>query len=125
MASLATARLRDGFHPATFRQYSRMWRDYISFQVAAGLRSFQMAPLVLLAYLEYLASSNLSQSNISNNLAAVRAFHIMHGLPTDSFKEERLVLFIKSLKLGRTFAPKIAQSVTVQTLLRIIETSKL
>ena len=62
--SLATARLRDGFCPVTF-------------QVAAGMCSFQVTPLVLLAYLEYLASSNLSQSNeylTSSNLSQSNAY---------------------------------------------------
>ena len=124
LASLATKRLTEGFRPATLRQYTRMWKDFFSFQVAAGLSSFQVTPLVLLAYLQYLANANMSEANISNNMAALWAFHIIHGLPTDPFRDQRIPLFLQSIKLGRPFSPKITSVVTLDTLQKIISISK-
>ena len=67
-----------------------MWQDFLAFQVAAGLSLHQVTPLVLLAYIQYLINASLSESNISNNLAALRAFHIMHGLSMDAFQDRRI-----------------------------------
>ena len=73
--------------------------------MAAGLLTYQVTPLILLAYLEFLATCQLSESNISNNIAASRALHVIHGVPTLPFKDQRILLFIKSLKLTKPFAP--------------------
>ena len=99
LALLATERLRDGFRPATLRQYNRMWRDFISFQVAAGLPAFQVTPSILLAYLEYLSKCRFSESHMANHMSALQAFHIMHGLCTKAFQDHRISLYFKSLKL--------------------------
>ena len=101
-----------------------MWKDFLSFQVAAGLSSFQVTPLVLLAYLEYLTNAQMSEANIFNNMAALRAFHIIHGLPTDPFRDERIPLFLKSIRLGRPFSPKITSVLTLDTLQKIVTISK-
>ena len=73
--SLASVSLKNGFRPATLTQYTRMWKDFLAFLVAAGLSLHQVTPLVLLAYMQYLINATLSESNISNNLAAIRDFH--------------------------------------------------
>ena len=71
LASLASVSLRNGFCPATLTQYTYMWKDFLTFQVAAGLSLHQVTPLVLLAYMQYLINARLSESNISNNLAVI------------------------------------------------------
>ena len=116
LALLTTERLRDGFRPATLRQYNRMWRDFLSFQVAAELPTFPVTPSILLAYLEYLSKCRLSDSHMANHMAALRAFHIMHGLCTKAFQDQRISLYFKSLKLNRQFAPDINPTLTVATL---------
>ena len=107
LATSAAARLASGFRPATLRQYKRMWKNFVAFQVAAELLTYQVTPLILLAYLEFLATCQLSESNISNNIAALRALHVIHGLPTLPFKDERISLFVKSLKLTKPFEPSV------------------
>ena len=121
LATSAAARLASGFRPATLRQYTRMWKDFLAFQVAAGLLTYQVTP-ILLAYLEFLATCQLSESNISNNIAALRALHVIHGLPTSPFKDEIIPLFIKSLKLTKSFAPKVSPVLNTHLLLQIIQT---
>ena len=106
-------KLTEDFHPAILRQYTRIWKDFLIFQVAAELLSCQVTLLVLLPYLEYLANAQMSGANISNNMATLRAFHIIHGLPTDPFRDQRILLFLKSIKLGRPFSPKIASVLTL------------
>ena len=91
-----------------------MWKHLIAFQVAARLLSYQVTPLVLLAYLEFLVHCEMSESNISNHVTAIRALHIMHGLPT-------MPLFLKSLKINKTFQPKISPVITINTLMDIVK----
>ena len=100
-----------------------MWRDFLAFQVAAGLSLHQVTPLVLLAYIQYLINASRSQSNISNHLAALRAFHIMHGLSTDAFQDRRIPLLLKSITINRPLAPKITQGLSIERLHQIISVS--
>ena len=100
-----------------------MWKDFLAFQVAAGLSLHQVTPLVLLAYMQCLINASLSESNISNNLAAIRAFHIIRGLPTHPFQDRRIPLLLKSIKINRPFLPKMAQALTIERLHQVIATS--
>ena len=56
--------------------------------------------------MEYLHSNAQSKSNIANYWSAIRAFHILHGLPTAPFKDERLSLFLKSIEYAAPLKPK-------------------
>ena len=69
---------------------------------------------MLLAYLEF-----LSESNISNGIAALRALHIMCGEPTLAFKDYRIPLFLMSLKLNKPFDPKIAPVISTALLIEV------
>ena len=91
--------------------------------MAAGLSVHQVTPLILLAYIQYLINASLFESNISNNLAAMRAFHIIHGFPTDPFQDRRIPFLLKSIKIKRPFVPKIAYGLTIKRLHQIIATS--
>ena len=83
----------------------------------------QVTPLVLLAYMQYLINASLSESNISNNLATIRAFHIIHGLPTHPFQDRQIPLLLKSIKINRPFVPKMAQALRIERLHQVIATS--
>ena len=104
LVTLASDRLLDGFRPAMKRQYIRMWLDFQSFKVAAGLPTHQVGVFILLSFIEYLFQNFHSHRNMANYLAGLRAHHILHGLNTLSFKDERLALYLKSLKLQMNFA---------------------
>ena len=76
-----------------------MWRDFLAFQVAAGLLPSQVTAQMLLSFMEFLYCNALSSGQISNYLTALRALHIVYGLDTSAFRDECLPLFIKSLRL--------------------------
>ena len=99
LATSAVDKLMSGFRPSTLRQYRRMWSDFIAFQVAAGLLSYQVNVHLLLAFLEYLNHNGIASSQLQNHLPAIRALHILHGLNTSAFRDERLCLFVKALKI--------------------------
>ena len=98
-----------------------MWKDLIAFQVAAVLLFHQVTPLIWLAYLEFLAHCQMSESNISNHVTLIRALHIMHGLLTMQHRDNRIPLFLKSLKINRTFHPKISPVITISILMDAVK----
>ena len=120
---MATNRLTDGFYPATLKQYSRMWKDFCLFPGSSWVVVIT-GDSVLPAYLDFLANGHMSESNISHNVAALLAFQIIYGLPTDPFGDQRIMLILKSVKLARPFKSKITLSLTFDTLQKVITVSK-
>ena len=116
LATLASTRLLQGFRPSTLRQYKRMWMDFIAFQVAAGLPSCQVNTQISLSFMEFLHLNSISASHIANYMAALRAFHIVHALTTDPFKDKRISLFLKSLKIQAPFCPSVRSHIDISTL---------
>ena len=72
LATLAANRLLQGFRPSTLKQYDRMWRDFIAYQVAAGLPPCEVNTEILLSFMEFLHHNSLSSSHIENYMAALR-----------------------------------------------------
>ena len=89
----------------------------------SGLSLHQVTPLVLLAYIQYLTNASLSESNISTNLAAMRAFHIIHGLSKDAFQDRQIPLLLKSITINRPLAPQISQGFSIERLHQVIAIS--
>ena len=100
-----------------------MWVDFISFQAAAGLPFYQVNVTLLLSFLEYLHENNISSGQMQNYLAALRAMHIAHGLETAPFKDERLPLFLKAIRIHRPFHPKVLAHLNLSLLEKIINLS--
>ena len=124
LASAAIQRLRSGFRPVTMNQYTRMFRDFLYFLKKAQISPFQVTTVIILAFMEYLHQKGLSQANISNHMAAIRAMFIVYGLNTAPFKDERLPLFIKSLKINAPLSLRGQIIITIQMLQQIVATSQ-
>ena len=99
------------------RQYHRMWLDFIGFQVAAGLLGYQVTIKILLSFLEYLQQNHISAGKLQNYLTAM---HIVNGLETVSFKDERLPLFLKASRIQRPFKPRILAHLDISLLDHLI-----
>ena len=93
-------RLKLGFRPATMNAYTRMFRDLLAFLVSAGWHLSQVNTVLVLAFLEFPHKNHSSPANISNYLPGIRAMYIVNGLDTKAFRDDRLPLFVKSLKLN-------------------------
>ena len=122
-AQLATRvydRLWVYFGPATQRTYTRMFQDFMGFLVASGLSLGQVNIYVLLAFLEYLHSNAPTVTNISNYLADIRVFFILYAFPIDLFKDQRIQMFVKSLKINRPLHLKTTPVFSVEMLQDIV-----
>ena len=124
LASAAIQRLRSGFRPATMNQYTRMFRDFLYFLEKAQTSPFQVNTVIILAFMERLHQKGLSQANISNHMAAIRAMFIVYGLNTAPFKDERLPLFVKSLKINAPLSLRGQKIITTQMLQQIVAISQ-
>ena len=74
--------------------------------------------------MEFLVENGQSQAHIANYMAALRAYHIIHNLPTALFKDERIQLFQKALKLKAPFKPMKRSLLTIDLLEKIIQQSQ-
>ena len=97
-----------------------MWKDFLSFQVAAGLPDYQVNTEILLSFMEFLHLNNISTDHIANYIAALRAFHIVSALQTDSFQDKRIPLFLKALKMQTPLRIPVRSHVDVELLSSII-----
>ena len=100
-----------------------MFTDFMAFLVAGGLLPSQVDVNILLAFMEYLCQNKLTPSNISNHLAGVRAYCAIYNIPTSSFKDEKIQMFIKSLKINRPLNVKNISILTDAMILDIMETT--
>ena len=120
MAVRAFKRLWFGFRPAKVASYRRMFRLFMAFLVVLDLSLYQISTMDILAFMQYLSESGMSPDNIVNHLTAVRSLAIIYACDTVPFHDHRIPLFIKSLKINRTFQPKIKLLVDEDILLKII-----
>ena len=98
-----------------------MFAQFIAFLEIEHIPLLQVNTIVLLSFMEFCYQSGLSYANISNHLSAIRAMFIVHGLNTQPFRDHRLPLYIKSLKLNTVFTPKMLKIVSIDTLQHIVE----
>ena len=77
----------------------------------------------ILAFMEYLAQSGMSPDHITNHITAVRSMCIIYGVNTLPFRDQRIPLFIKSLKLNCSFVPRMSMLIDETLLLQIVTAS--
>ena len=77
----------------------------------------------VLAFMEYLAQSGMSPDNITNHITGIRSMSIVYGIDTTPFRDQRIPLFIKSLKINRPLAPVVKILIDHTLLLQIVTVS--
>ena len=98
-----------------------MFSQFIAFLETENLTLLQVNTVTLLSFMEFCYQSGLSQANISNHMSAIRAMFIVHGLNTAPFKDQRLSLYIKSLKINAEFTPTLSKLISIEILQKIVE----
>ena len=71
----------------------------------------------------YLAQSGMSPDNITNHITGIRSMSIIYGIDTTPFRDQRIPLFIKSLKINRPLAPVVKILIDQTLLLQIVTVS--
>ena len=67
--------------------------------------------------------NNVTPSNISNYLAGIRAYCMIYNIPTMPFKDVKIQMFIKSLKINRPLCIKKTPILTDAMIFDILETT--
>ena len=93
-----------------------MWQDFLLYQVAAGLPPSQVDIHFLLSFMEFLCQNGHSRANIANYMAAIRTLHILYGLSTHPFRDQRIQLYLKALKISAPLDPTIRPTLDIQKL---------
>ena len=120
LASAAVQRLKHAFRPATLASYTRMFKDFLAFLHLAGVQIFKVNTILLLSFMEFLHSSGMTHSNVANHMAGIRAMMTIHGLSTQPFKDDRVALFVKALKINAPLKPRLGRIITVDLLSQIL-----
>ena len=84
-------------------------------------QAYTFHTVLVLAFMEFLFKNDSSPANISNYLAGLRALHVIYGLDTEAFRDDRLALFVKSLKINAPLSPKPLNVISVQLLVKIVK----
>ena len=93
---------------------------FLAFLVVVDLSLPGVTFMDILAFMEYLAQSGMSPDHITNHITAIRSMCIVYGVNTLPFRDHRIPLFVKSLKLNHTFAPIIPVIIDETLLLQIV-----
>ena len=118
----ASQRLWTAFTPATFRAYARMFKDFLTFLSCVSLSLPQVVTQHILAFMEHLHQAGLSPSNITNYVTAIRSMYIIHACDTTIFRDRRIPLLIKPLKISRNLQPVLPLVLDQEILVSIIST---
>ena len=76
--------------------------------------------------MSFLCRNGHSKANIANYMAAVRILHIIYGLPTEPFRDQRIELYLKALSSNAPLAPNTRPTLDVaklQSLLLFCDTA--
>ena len=120
LASVAFQRLWSGFRPATLTAYTRIFNTFLGYLVVLNLSLSLISTIDILAFMEYLTQSGMSPDHIVNHLTAIRSLCIIYNCDTTPFGDQRLLFFIKSLKINRQFNPGLKLFINENTLLNIV-----
>ena len=124
LAYRAFDRLWLGFRPATLVSYQHMFRLFLAFLVVLDLSLHQISTIDILVVMEYLTESGMSPDNIVNHLTAIISLCITYACDTTPFQDQRLPLFVKSLKINRSFQPRTTLLVDEHLLLEMVTDSQ-
>ena len=97
-----------------------MFRLFLAFLVVLDLSLHQLSTMDILTFMQYLHELGMSPDNIVNHITAVRSLSIIYACDTTPFRDHRIPLFVKSLKINRSFQPKIKYWWTKICFLRLL-----
>ena len=97
-----------------------MFELFLAFLVALDLSLPQVSTLDVLAFMEYLVESGMSAANITNHLSAIRSMLIVYNCEASAFRDHRIPLFIKSVKINRPMKPVFKTVIDEDVLLSLV-----
>ena len=93
----------------------------MSFLTFVGLQLHQVNSSTMLTYMEYMVQIGYSHMNVSNNVAAIKSMSLVYGQNMSEFLDNRIALFIKSIKNNEKFSPVVKSLMDVELLSDILQ----
>ena len=103
--SAASVHIFSGYRPSTLAAYTRYFKDFLGFLVVADLSLPQVTTMDILAYMEHLLQNGMSVSNIANHMTGIKAMFLAYGLNPSPLADNRISLFLKSVRINRPLQP--------------------
>ena len=110
------------FRPSTDRNYTSMFRLFLAFTVFMKLSIFNLSPLILIAYLQFLETNHFSPSAMANHMSAIKAKLALFGISTHIFEDQRIKYFHKAMILHQPFKVQLKKIIDIDTLQLIVRT---
>ena len=110
------------FRPSTDRNYTSMFRLFLAFTVFMKLSIFNLSPLILIAYIQFLETNHFSPSTMANHMSAIKAKLALFGISTHIFEDQRIKYFHKAMILHQPFKVQLKKIIDIDTLQLIVRT---
>ena len=97
-----------------------MFRLFLAFTVFMKLSIFNLSPLVIIAYLQFLETNKFSPSAMANQISAIKAKLSLYGIPVAIFQDPRIKYFHKAMILHQPFKAQLKKIIDIDTLQLIV-----
>ena len=113
---MALSRIRVAYRPKTQRFYVVHFRTFLAFCICMKLSVYSIEVAHILCFMEFLVGSIVSVSMIQNHLSGIRAKFVFYDLNSNVLSDQRIRLYIKSLKINRTLVSVMRHIMTAEDL---------
>ena len=120
MRTKVAARLSKAFRPKTKSCYERLFRVFVAFCISVNVVLYDLSPSVILCFLEYLVSHQVSVGMVVNYVSALKAMAIVYNIPHEVFQHPRIKYFIKSIRMNRTLTVTKRNIMDIKTLENVV-----
>ena len=104
------------YRTKTHRSYEVHFRTFLALCICMKISVYSIEVDHILCFMEFLVGSKVSVSMIQNYLSAVRAKFVFYDLNSCILSDQRIRLYIKSLKINRPLVSATPHTMTVDQL---------
>ena len=119
LSQSAMDQIKLAYRPKTRKSYALQFRTFVAFCICMQISIFDVNLQHILCFMQFLSNSELSVHMIANYLSAVKANFILYGLNDAVFQNQKIKLYMKSLKINRPLKPVQRNIMSIETLKRV------
>ena len=118
---MALSRIRVAYRPKTQRSYDAHFRSFLAFCICMKISVYSIEVVHILSFMEFLVGSIVSVAMVQNHLSAIRAKFLLYDLNSCVLSDQRIRLYVKSLKINRPLVSVTRHIMTVDQLKQLSE----
>ena len=93
------------YRPKTRKSYNAQFRTFVAFCICMQISIVDVHLQHLLCFMQFLSDNKLSVNMIANYLSGIKANFVLYGLNDAIFQNQKIKLYMKSLKINRPLKP--------------------